>query len=135
MARRGAECDTRGVESGATAVASGADGRYLAIDARGVGLRATWRPDRGFVNVSLWRGDRCVETFQLTPAEISGLVAFLVSRLATAAGPARRAGLAVVEDEPRAAGARRAATVRIGADSVRSALAGVLARAAASVAP
>ncbi len=60
--------------------------RYLAVDERGSGLRATWHPDRGLVNLSLWRDDRCVETFHLTPAEAGRLVGFLVDGLADAAG-------------------------------------------------
>jgi hypothetical protein len=58
--------------------------RHLAIDERGIGLRATWRLERGFVNLSLWRHDRCVETFRLTPAEASRLVRFIVEGLARA---------------------------------------------------
>jgi hypothetical protein len=58
--------------------------RHLAIDERGIGLRVTWRLERGFVNLSLWRTDVCVETFRLTPAEASRLVAFLVEGLARA---------------------------------------------------
>ena len=58
--------------------------RHLAIDERGIGLRATWRLERGFVNLSLWRHDACVETFHLTPAEASRLIAFLVEGLARA---------------------------------------------------
>jgi hypothetical protein len=58
--------------------------RHLAIDERGIGLRATWRLERGFVNLSLWRHDVCVETFHLTPAEASRLIGFLVEGLARA---------------------------------------------------
>ena len=58
--------------------------RHLAIDERGIGLRATWRLEQGFVNLSLWRHDRCVETFRLTPAEASRLIGFLVEGLARA---------------------------------------------------
>jgi hypothetical protein len=58
--------------------------RHLAVDEQGAGLRATWHPERGFVNLSLWRGDACVETFHLTPVEASRLVGFLVERLAGA---------------------------------------------------
>jgi hypothetical protein len=58
--------------------------RHLAIDERGIGLRATWRLERGFINLSLWRHDMCVETFRLTPAEASRLVAFIVEGLARA---------------------------------------------------
>lgn len=58
--------------------------RHLAIDERGIGLRVTWRLEMGFVNLSLWRHDVCVETFRLTPAEASRLIAFLVEGLARA---------------------------------------------------
>jgi hypothetical protein len=58
--------------------------RHLAIDERVIGLRATWRLEHGFVNLSLWRHDRCVETFRLTPAEASRLIGFLVEGLARA---------------------------------------------------
>jgi hypothetical protein len=68
--------------------------RHLAIDERGIGLRATWHLDRGFVNLSLWRDDRCVETFHLTPAEAARLLDFLVSGLA-AAVPEPRPGSAL----------------------------------------
>jgi len=58
--------------------------RHLAIDERGIGLRATWRLEQGFVNLSLWNRSVCVQTFHLTPAEASRLVAFLVEGLARA---------------------------------------------------
>lgn len=61
-------------------------GRHFSIDERGVALRATWHLDQGFVNVSLWRDDRCSETFHLAPAEAAELVSFLVTGLAGAAG-------------------------------------------------
>ncbi len=71
-------------------------GRLLAVDERGVGLRLTWRLDHGFINLSLWRGDRCVETFHLTPAEAAQLVSFIVSGLADAAPVADRVTLQAV---------------------------------------
>ena len=58
--------------------------RHLAVDERGVGLRATMRLERGFVNLSLWNKDVCAQTFHLTPAEASRLVGFLVECLARA---------------------------------------------------
>ena len=70
-------------------------GRHFALDERGVALRATWRLDRGFVNLSLWRDDTCVETFHLTPTEASRLVTFLVSGMADAATSASLAGPAL----------------------------------------
>ena len=60
-------------------------GRLLAIDERGVGLRATWHLDRGFLNVSLWRDDVCVETFHLAPNEAARLATFLADGLFDAA--------------------------------------------------
>ena len=69
--------------------------RHLALDERGVGLRATWHAERGFVNVSLWSGNRCVQTFHLTPVEAGRLVGFLAAVLADAV-PARPSAVAVV---------------------------------------
>lgn len=60
-------------------------GRHLAIDERGVAMRATWHLDRGFLNLSLWRDDRCSETFHLAPAQAAELVSFVVGGLAEAA--------------------------------------------------
>ena len=79
--------------------------RHLAIDERGIGLRATWRLERGFVNLSLWRHDVCVETFRLTPAEASRLIAFLVEGLARAV-PEPPAPLAAAPAPPEAPGYR-----------------------------
>ena len=59
-------------------------GRHLAVDERGVGLRMTWRLNHGFINLSLWREDTCVETFHLRPADAAEVVAFLVRGLAEA---------------------------------------------------
>ena len=56
--------------------------RHLALDERGVGLRATWHAEHGFVNLSLWSGNRCVQTFHLTPVEAGRLVGFLAGVLA-----------------------------------------------------
>jgi hypothetical protein len=80
--------------------------RHLAIDERGIGLRATWRFELGFVNLSLWRHDVCVETFRLTPAEASRLVGFLVEGLAGAV-PAPAPESAVVAAVPAPVGYRR----------------------------
>ena len=71
--------------------------RHLAVDERGIGLRATWHLERGFVNLSFWRHDRCVETFHLTPAEAARLVDFLVSGLAGAVPQPSRSLVAVAE--------------------------------------
>ena len=58
--------------------------RHLAVDERGVGLRATWHGDRGFVVLSLWSDGRCVQTFHLTPVEAGRFVGFLATVLADA---------------------------------------------------
>ena len=72
-------------------------GRHLAIDERGIGMRATWHLDRGFVNLSLWRDDRCVETFHLTPVEAGRLIGFLAKGLADALpAPMRSSAVAPV---------------------------------------
>lgn len=60
-------------------------GRVLFVDERGVGLRATWHHDRGFANLSFWRGDRCEETFHLRVADAARFIGFLADGLATAA--------------------------------------------------
>ena len=64
--------------------------RHFAVDERGVGLRATWHPEHGFVNVSLWSGNRCVQTFRLTPVEAGRLVGYLAGVLADAVPAPRR---------------------------------------------
>ena len=75
-------------------------GRYLAVDERGNGLRATWRPAQGFTNLSLWRGDVCVETFHLSTEQMGELIAFLGTSLA-AACPAQPTLRVVQSDERR----------------------------------
>ena len=70
--------------------------RHFAVDERGIGLRATWHPEHGFVNVSLWSGDCCVQTFRLTPVEAGRLVGYLAGVLADAV-PARPRLAAVPE--------------------------------------
>ena len=57
----------------------------FAVDDSGAGLRASWRPAHGFVNLSLWRGDRCIDTFHLDPAQSAELVGFLAGALASEA--------------------------------------------------
>ena len=60
-------------------------GRVLAVDERGVGMRATWHLDKGFLNLSLWREDVCVETFHLAPDDAVRLAAFIADGLFAAA--------------------------------------------------
>jgi hypothetical protein len=59
-------------------------GRELFVDERGVGLRATWHLEHGFVNVSTWRDDVCTETFHLSVTDAARLVGFLAEGLAEA---------------------------------------------------
>ena len=72
--------------------------RHFALDERGVGLRATWHPERGFVNVSLWSGDRCAQTFHLTPTEAGRLIGFLAGVLAEAVPEPPSSAIAAVPD-------------------------------------
>lgn len=44
--------------------------------------------EHGFVNMSLWRDNRCVETFHLAPSAAAELVSFLVNGLTDAASVA-----------------------------------------------
>lgn len=66
--------------------------RHLFVDRRGGGMRVSTHPEHGVVVLSLWRGDRCVGTFQLEPDEAARLAAVLAQGLAsmatTASGPA-----------------------------------------------
>jgi hypothetical protein len=48
--------------------------RALFVDDRGHGLQVTWHVGEGFVNLSMWRGDRCVETVRLSADEAARLV-------------------------------------------------------------
>jgi hypothetical protein len=129
--------DTSYVETGAARAGRDVNGRFLAIDEQGIGLRATWRPAHGFVNVSLWRDDQCVETFHLTPHQLSALVSFLVSRLATLAPEHGAPALALVD--PVAGISRRKVglitTVRRAVVGARTNLAAVLKKAAAHIEP
>jgi hypothetical protein len=77
--------------------------RALFVDERGMGLRATWHPERGIVNLSLWRDDRCVETFWLPVADAGRLVSFLVDGLADAAATATSALADATDERPAAA--------------------------------
>jgi hypothetical protein len=76
-------------------------GRALFVDERGMGLRATWHAERGIVNLSVWRDDRCVETFWLSMADAGRLASFLVTGLADVA---MQAVEDVTEERPAAPG-------------------------------
>lgn len=129
--------DTRCVETGAASAGQYVDGRFLAIDEQGIGLRATWRPAHGLVNLSLWRRDECVETFHLTPQELSALVTFLVSRLATLAQQPGARGLALVEPVAKITPPKASATAiaRRAETRLRASLAAALKKAATHIEP
>lgn len=59
-------------------------GRVVFSDEEGRVLRATWHLDRGFVNLSVWKYDRCTETFRLSLGDSAQFVAFLVDGLSDA---------------------------------------------------
>ena len=59
-------------------------GRVVFSDDEGRVLRATWHLDRGFVNLSVWKYDRCTETFRLSLGDSASFVAFLVDGLSDA---------------------------------------------------
>ena len=73
----------------------------MVLDEQGVGLRATWHPERGLVNLSLWKVDRCVETFHLTPQSAGDLMAFIMRALASSVpGPSHPSLRIVGQDDP-----------------------------------
>jgi hypothetical protein len=106
-------------------------GRLLSVDERGVGLRLTWRLDHGFLNLSLWRDDRCVETFHLRPDEAARLVSFLVHGLADATASSVAARPPLVALAPAAPTAR--ARLLAGARRLQDRVAAGLDRAAAAL--
>ena len=59
--------------------------RDLFVDERGMGLRVTWHLDQSLVNLSIWRDDRCVETFRLSVPDAARLASLLVTGLGAAA--------------------------------------------------
>lgn len=108
--------------------------RHFALDERGVGLRATWHADRGFVNVSLWSENRCVQTFHLTPVEAGRLIGFLAQVLGDAVGdPSRPPAVAAVPEPGRDAGDPHRWSDRLGA--LRREVAATLDRAARRLRP
>jgi hypothetical protein len=60
-------------------------GREFFLDESGTVLRVSWHLDRRLANMSVWRGDRCTETFQLAAADAARLIAYLADGLASAA--------------------------------------------------
>jgi hypothetical protein len=82
--------------SGLAAVQDLPVGRVTLMDEQGLGLRATWHLERGFVNLSMWREDHCSETFRLSIADAARLTGFLVDGLGAATSGLLRA----VTNEP-----------------------------------
>lgn len=93
-------CDTARVDT--TAARQLPEGRRWFVDDQGVALRATWRLERGFVNLSLWEHDACTATFHLTPADAANLMSFLAQGLADATSVAAMAPVHALPDPPAA---------------------------------
>ncbi len=60
-------------------------GREFFLDDSGTVLRVSWHLDRRLANLSVWRGDRCTETFQLAATDAARLIAYLADGLASGA--------------------------------------------------
>jgi len=50
-------------------------------------LRVSAHPDSGVVTVSMWRGDDCVATHRMAPADVPALIGLLADALAACADP------------------------------------------------
>jgi hypothetical protein len=55
--------------------------REVAVDDRGVALRASWHGEEGVVVLSLWRGPVCTATCRLPPAEAARMGSFLLATM------------------------------------------------------
>lgn len=84
-------------------------------------LRATWHNESGYVVISLWRGQTCVATSHLTPAEAARLSGFITSGLAELAGSGLSRGVTSIR-------ALRRTWVRASFGAVRHRLASMLDR-------
>ena len=91
-------CDTPRMD--ASAARQLPDGRHWFVDDQGVALRATWRLERGFVNLSMWEHDHCTATFHLTPSDAAQLMSFLARGLADATAVAAMATVRALPDPP-----------------------------------
>ena len=99
------------------------NGRVVLTDDEGRMLRASWYLSRGFVNVSVWRDDRCSETFHLSVGDAARLAGFLVEGLGdatagllrTATSPSCRTRRAWHSPPPAALTAVRSARSRLAA--------------------
>src|SRR3954449_10667891 len=61
-----------------------ARGREFFLGEDGSVLRATWHLDQDLVNLTVWRGQQCTESFQVPTADAARLIAFLADGLASA---------------------------------------------------
>jgi len=61
-----------------------APGRAFFIDDGGRVLRASWHLDLGLVNLSVWQGDRCTDSFPLPAHDAARLIVYLADGLAAA---------------------------------------------------
>ena len=105
MVAGSARRDTQQMERASATGAPDVMGRYLALDEQGSGLRATWRPARGFTNLSLWRDDVCVETFHLSAPQMGELIGFLGTSLGSSQPVAPVLRVVQPSDVPAGAGA------------------------------
>ena len=55
-------------------------------------VRVAAHPDEGMVGLSIWRGDHCVATHQMSPADVPALIALLADALAACVPPQQAAG-------------------------------------------
>jgi hypothetical protein len=116
------------------AAASVPHDRQFGVDERGVALQATWRLDRGFINLSLWRNNVCVETFHLAPAAAADFIAFLARGLASATSVAPLASVEPIGTPTLARPAVQASLANLGR-SMRSKLASGLKAAGSRIDP
>ena len=71
-------CDSERMQPAAEERPASEDlGSLMMFDEQRVLLRATWKPRRRFFNISLWRDDRVVETFHLSPEEAVKLTTYV----------------------------------------------------------
>jgi hypothetical protein len=60
-------------------------GREFFLGEDGSVLRTTWYTHDGLVNFTVWRGDRCTESFHLAATDAARLIGFLAEGLSSAA--------------------------------------------------
>lgn len=90
-------------------------GSLMMFDEQRILLRATWRPLHGFFNISLWRDERVVETFHLTPDAATSLMAFFTRAFVSSLPAAANTRLRLVSsaDASPATSTNRKVTARL----------------------